>query len=147
MMQTAIRLTVVSLVATFATTAVFAQAKPKPKFTSAPGADLSKPILWGSECEVPDGPSLRFGGIDQKADDGAVHTAIKVDGQWKVIVDPLRTDNPGQMVSGASRDAAKTIGYWRELAYVPDADMILQVGASVAPSAPAGAGIPTTAPD
>ncbi len=108
------RLIVLLLISTWATTGVFAQggAKKKPQFVKAPGADLKQPIIWGSECESPDGTALRFGGCDQQADDGAAHTAIKVDGQWKVIVDELRKSNPLQEARGwvwAHRDRVKNI--------------------------------------
>jgi hypothetical protein len=53
-------------------------------------------IMWGSECETPDGLGLRFGGEDQKADDGVAHTQIKVDGQWRPIVEELSSANPLQ---------------------------------------------------
>jgi hypothetical protein len=62
----------------------------KPKFTMPPRVDLKQQIIWGSECETPDGcpiGGLRFGGEDQKADDGCGHTQIKVDGKWTPIVD------------------------------------------------------------
>jgi hypothetical protein len=68
-------------------------AKKKPKFTAAPGADLSKPVIWGSECETPDGRGLRFGGCDQRADDGAAHTQVKSGGQWTPLLADLRKAN------------------------------------------------------
>ncbi len=82
------------------------QAAKKPKFTAAPAADLSKPIIWGSECETPDGRGLRFGGCDQQADDGAAHTQIKVDGQWKPIVEELRKANALQECHNQVTDAS-----------------------------------------
>ena len=92
------------------TTIIAAAAPPekakKPKFTAAPGVDLSKPIIWGSECETPDGQGLRFGGCDQKADDGAVHTQVKVDGQWRPILGELRRANPLQEYYNRVRDAS-----------------------------------------
>ena len=96
------------LVVLMTTAAVAAppEAAKKPKFTAAPLADLSKPIIWGSECETPDGRGLRFGGCDQQADDGAVHTQIKVDGQWKAIIEELRKANPLQEYCKQARDAA-----------------------------------------
>jgi len=86
-------LTVVLLALT-ATVGLGADGGKKPKYTGAPGADLSKPIIWGNECATADGGGLRFGGIDQKADDGAAHTEVKVDGQWVSIIDELRKGNP-----------------------------------------------------
>ncbi len=82
------------------------EAAKKPKFTNAPLADLSKPVIWGSDCETPDGRGLRFGGCDQKADDGAAHTQIKFDGQWKPIVEELRKANPLQECHDHVRDAS-----------------------------------------
>ncbi|MGA2065431.1 MAG: kelch repeat-containing protein [Thermoguttaceae bacterium] len=82
------------------------QAAKKPKFTAAPAADLSKPVMWASECETPDGRGLRFGGCDQQADDGAAHTQIKVAGQWQPIVEDLRKANPLQKRHGQVRDAS-----------------------------------------
>src|SRR5271169_1666610 len=92
----AFTLVISGLLMTVAIAAAPPEAAKKPKFTSAPLADLSKPVIWGSECETPDGGGLRFGGCDQKADDGAVHTQIKIGGQWKPIVEELRKANPLQ---------------------------------------------------
>ena len=86
------------------------EAAKKPKFTAAPAADLKKPIIWGSECETPDGRGLRFGGCDQQADDGSVHTQIKVDGQWKPVVAELRKANPFQKGHDQVRDASAKVG-------------------------------------
>ncbi len=58
-----------------------------------PSTDLKQQVIWGSTCEVPDGPSLAFGGEDQKAEDGNPHTRIKVDGVWKAIHEELRAAN------------------------------------------------------
>ena len=60
---------------------LLAQEKPKPHKLAS--TDMKQRVIWGSTCEVPDGPSLAFGGQDQQADDGNPHTRIKVDGQWK----------------------------------------------------------------
>ena len=108
-----------AIVALMALAAVAAppQAVKKPKFTNAPLADLSKPIIWGSECETPDGRGLRFGGCDQQADDGAVHTQIKVDGQWQPILAELRKANPMQEVTtGCAKPARRRSGYWPAVA-------------------------------
>ena len=105
-------LTLVALTTIIAAAAPPEKAK-KPKFTAAPGVDLSKPIIWGSECETPDGQGLRFGGCDQKADDGAVHTQVKVDGQWRPILGELRRANPLQEYYNRVRDAAPgSSGNW-----------------------------------
>jgi hypothetical protein len=61
-----------------------------------PSTDLKQRVLWGSTLEVPDGPSLAFGGQDQKSDDGNPHTRIKVNGEWKAIHEELRANNPLQ---------------------------------------------------
>lgn len=58
--------------------------------------DLKQRVIWGSTLEVPDGPSLAFGGQDQKSDDGNPHTRIKVNGEWKAIHEELRAANPLQ---------------------------------------------------
>ncbi|HVE41341.1 MAG TPA: kelch repeat-containing protein [Planctomycetota bacterium] len=57
----------------------------RPKPYRLPSTDLKQRVIWGSTCEVPDGPSLAFGGQDQQADDGNPHTRIKLDGQWKPL--------------------------------------------------------------
>jgi hypothetical protein len=87
-------------------TAASPDATKRPKFTSAPGVDLSKPIIWGSECEAPNGQGLRFGGCDQGGDDGAARTQIKVDGQWKPIIEDLRGAYLLQKSHGQVRDAS-----------------------------------------
>ena len=61
-----------------------------------PSTDLKQQVIWGSTLEVPNGPSLAFGGQDQKAEDGNPHTRIKVDGEWKAIHEELRKNNPLQ---------------------------------------------------
>jgi hypothetical protein len=66
----------------------------KPKSYRLPPTDLHQRVIWGSTCEVPDGPSLAFGGQDQQAEDGNPHTRIKVDGQWVSIDEELRKQNP-----------------------------------------------------
>jgi hypothetical protein len=86
---------------------LLAQDKPeKPKSHKLPSTDLKQPVIWGSTLEVPDGPSLAFGGQDQKSDDGNPHTRIKVDGQWKSIYEELRAANPDQAKADRSRAAA-----------------------------------------
>lgn len=68
----------------------------KPKSYRLPPTDLHQRVIWGSTCEVPDGPSLAFGGQDQQSDDGNPHTRIKIDGQWVSIYEELRSRNPFQ---------------------------------------------------
>ena len=64
---------------------------------SAPaGVDLGKPILWGSECVLPDGTGLAFGGCEQAADDGCARTKVKEGEAWKAITEELRAKNPLQ---------------------------------------------------
>jgi len=58
--------------------------------------DLKQQVIWGAECEGPNGTALAFGGQDQEADDGHPHTRIRVDGQWKAIHEELRAANPLQ---------------------------------------------------
>ncbi|MCY2953878.1 MAG: hypothetical protein NTU53_18195 [Planctomycetota bacterium] len=57
-------------------------------------------VLWGAECLVPDGLGLAFGGEDQKAEDGAARTRIRVGGEWQPIVEQLRNSNPLQKDHG-----------------------------------------------
>jgi len=71
-----------------------------------PSTDLKQRVLWGATLEVTDGPSLAFGGEDQQAEDGNPHTRIKVDGQWKSIVEELRAANPRQQECDQKRAAA-----------------------------------------
>jgi hypothetical protein len=77
-------------------------ALPQEKRTRLPTTDLKQQVIWGATCEVPDGPSLSFGGQDQKAADGASRTRIKVDGAWTPIHEELRAADPDQ----ARRDEA-----------------------------------------
>jgi hypothetical protein len=77
----------------------------RPKPYRLPATDLKQRVIWGATCEVPDGPSLAFGGQDQQAEDGNPHTRIKVDGQWKSIYDDLRAANPEQQRSDEHRAA------------------------------------------
>ena len=72
--------------------ALVPQDKPKPY--RLPPTDLKQRVIWGSTCEVPDGPSLAFGGQDQQAEDGNPHTRVKVDGQWTSILKELREASP-----------------------------------------------------
>ncbi|MBM4033332.1 MAG: hypothetical protein FJ291_16335 [Planctomycetes bacterium] len=60
------------------------------------GVDLKQQVIWGAECEGPNGTALAFGGQDQEADDGHPHTRIRADGQWKAIHEELRAKNPLQ---------------------------------------------------
>ena len=102
-------LAITSAAAVAAPPASAPDAPKKPKYFMPPRADLKQQIIWGSECETPDGcpiGGLRFGGEDQKADDGAGHTQIKVDGKWMPIVEELRKANPrGGFHIGAKRYA------------------------------------------
>lgn len=77
-------------------------AEPKPY--RLPPTDLKQPILWGSVCEVPDGPALAFGGQDQTSADGRGHTRIKADGAWKDINEELRKNNPVQALHDRLRE-------------------------------------------
>src|SRR5205809_568427 len=74
--------------------AILVQQQSKPY--RLPATDLKQPVIWDATFEVPDGPSLAFGGLDQKAEDGNPHTRIKVDGAWKAIHEELRAKNPNQ---------------------------------------------------
>lgn len=58
--------------------------------------DLRQRVIWGAECEGPNGTALAFGGEDQEADDGRPHTRIRAEGQWKTIHEELRAANPLQ---------------------------------------------------
>jgi len=80
------------------------QDKPKPHKLQS--TDLKQRVIWDSKLEVPDGPSLAFGGQDQQSDDGNPHTRVKVDGQWKSIYEELRGANPKQAVCDRLRAAA-----------------------------------------
>jgi len=68
----------------------------KPKSSRPLPTDLHQRVIWGSTCEVPDGPSLAFGGQDQQSDDGNPHTRIKVGGKWVSIYDELVLANEHQ---------------------------------------------------
>lgn len=63
------------------------QDRPKPHKLQS--TDLKQRIIWDSKLEVPDGPSLAFGGQDQQSEDGNPHTRVKVDGQWVPIHEKL----------------------------------------------------------
>ena len=63
---------------------------------AAPGADLRKLVIWGSECREPEGQGLAFGGQHQTADDGRPHTRVLRDGAWVPILGQLRAKNPLQ---------------------------------------------------
>ena len=91
---------------------VFAEAlraaePPKPHPYRLPSVSIKQPVIWGSTCEVPDGPSLAFGGEDQQADDGNPHTRVKVDGQWTSIYGELleRRRQHGSGHADAQREA------------------------------------------
>lgn len=55
-----------------------------------------RPMIWGWTCELDDGSGLAFGGVHQTADDGRVHTRVKVAGEWQSIIDEMRQNNPLQ---------------------------------------------------
>ncbi len=59
-------------------------------------ADRMPPVIWGSECQVPEGPGLAFGGEELKSDDGQHHTHFRSDagGEWLPLLEKLRADNP-----------------------------------------------------
>jgi hypothetical protein len=67
-----------------------------PALAGAPRADLRKLIIWGSECRLPEGQGLSFGGQHQKADDGRPHTRMLTGGKWVAIHEQLRKKNPLQ---------------------------------------------------
>jgi hypothetical protein len=75
----------------------------KPKSSRPLPTDLHQRVIWGSTCEVPDGPSLAFGGQDQQAEDGNPHTRIKVNGQWVSLYDELLLANPNRMPPDVQR--------------------------------------------
>jgi hypothetical protein len=66
----------------------------KPKAYNLPAVDLKQQVIWGATCDGPDGTGLAFGGQDQKSYEGIGRTAIKVNGEWKVIHEELREHNP-----------------------------------------------------
>ena len=72
-----------------------------------PDADLRQPVIWGSQCEGPNGAALAFGGQDQKSDDGRPHTRVKQDGRWMAIHKQLRDANPLQ---GLHRRVREIVG-------------------------------------
>jgi len=88
--------------------AALPQEKP-PKSYRLPSTDLKQRVIWGSTLEVPDGPSLAFGGQDQKGEDGNPHTRIKVDGEWVSIYEELRAANPLERLYGECRAAASQL--------------------------------------
>ena len=69
-----------------------------------PSTDLKQRVIWGATLEVPEGPSLAFGGEDQKSEDGTPHTRIKVNGEWKAIHEELRANNPLQKFHDRCRE-------------------------------------------
>lgn len=73
--------------------ASLAQPAKKPAYHKLPHLTQIPEFIWHSECEG-DGFSLGFGGQNTVNADGIGHTRIKVDGQWKVIIDDLRKASP-----------------------------------------------------
>jgi hypothetical protein len=76
--------------------ALCAPASAGEKHYRLPAEDLKQPVLWGAECQAPDGSGLAFGGCEQAAADARPHTRIKEGGAWKPIVEELRAQNPLQ---------------------------------------------------
>ena len=56
------RVLLAGLLAILASTLPALAQRAKPKFCAAPQADLSKPIIWGAQCNVSDDLGLAFGG-------------------------------------------------------------------------------------
>lgn len=75
---------------------LFLAGAPQEKAYRLPSTDLKARVIWGASLEVPDGPSLAFGGQDQAADDGNAHTRIRRGGEWTAIHEELRAKNPLQ---------------------------------------------------
>ncbi|HVR83772.1 MAG TPA: kelch repeat-containing protein, partial [Planctomycetota bacterium] len=102
----------------------------KQKSYRLPSTDLKQRVLWGSTLEVPDGPSLAFGGQDQQSEDGNPHTRIKVDGEWKSIYEQLRAANPHQAqvdrVRGAAAEA-KALRARARFAWFDGRDVAIEV--------------------
>lgn len=82
----------------------------KPKSSRPAATDLHERVIWGATCEVPEGPTLAFGGQDQQSDDGDPHTRIKADGQWKSIHEELRGANP---LLGFEEELTAEAARWR----------------------------------
>jgi len=78
----------------------------KPKSYRLPPTDLKQRVIWGSSLEIPDGPSLAFGGQDQQSETGNPHTRIKIEGQWVSIYEELTAANPNQPQVEKYRQAA-----------------------------------------
>ncbi len=81
-------------------------AQEKPKSHRLPSTDLKQRIIWGATLEVPDGPTLAFGGQDQQSDDGNPHTRVKVGGEWTSIYPELRAANLNQEKADRAYTAA-----------------------------------------
>jgi galactose oxidase-like protein len=62
----------------------------------APAANLKNIVIWGSECKLPEGEGLAFGGQHQRADDGRPHTRVLKGDKWAAIHEELRKNNPLQ---------------------------------------------------
>ncbi len=64
-----------------------------------PGSPITtekQPVIWAWRLTLADGSGLAFGGRSLRTEDPAVHTQIRQNGEWKSIVDELRTKNPLQ---------------------------------------------------
>src|ERR1043165_1287695 len=71
--------------------------KPKPyRLPALP--DRMPPVIWGSECEAPDGRALAFGGEDIRGRAGLHHTHFKdkAGAEWVSLARQLEEDNPLQ---------------------------------------------------
>jgi hypothetical protein len=91
--------------------AAIAPQQEKPRSYRLPSTDLKLRVIWGSICEVPDGPSLAFGGQDQKGDDGNPHTRIKIEGEWTSIHAELEAASPLQLLHHTCRSLRRVHAY------------------------------------
>ncbi|MCY2991886.1 MAG: hypothetical protein NTY19_29015 [Planctomycetota bacterium] len=97
------------LLAVLASTVPAVAQQGKPKFCSAPQADLSKPIIWGAQYKVSDELGLAFGGCEQAADDGAAHTRVLRAGTWVDIRDELHKANAMQVLHDPLRSVCEQV--------------------------------------
>ena len=98
-----------SLLAVLASTVPAVAQQGKPKFCSAPQADLSKPILWGAQGTASDELGLAFGGCEQAAEDGAAHTRVLRAGTWVDIHDELHKANATQGLHNPLRSVCEQV--------------------------------------